>query len=98
MHRPRTLILLLLVGLTPLLGCASKTGLTAEYPPPEKLGRIGAAINENPDRTETILKKYNLTAQEFENAVDQVSSDPSLAKRYREGFTAGPEEFSGTRP
>lgn len=98
MNRPQILILLLLITLTPLLGCSSRTGFTAESPAPEKLGRLGAAINENPDRMETILKANNLTVREFENALDHVSSDPSLAKRYSEGFSAGTGKSSEQNP
>ena len=94
MNRPRTLLLMMLLSLTTLVGCSSKSGFVAQYPPPEQLGRIGAAVNQNPGRMEAILKQHDLTVEQFENAVEQVSSDPSLARRYREGFSAESEEDS----
>lgn len=90
MTRTNLLTVLLLLTLTPMLGCSTKTSLT--QPTPEKLGRIGAAVDQNPDRMEAILKEHDLTVEEFESAVNRVSSDPELAKRYREGFSEGPGE------
>lgn len=84
------LVLGLLVAVTVTVGCSSRSVYNPSVPP-ETLGRIGASIDRNPDRMESILEEHNLTVEEFEEAVDRVSARPSLARRYREGFNKGPK-------
>lgn len=82
----KTLIVMLLVTLMTgvQVGCASHS-LNVDHSP-ETLGKIGAQINQNPDRTTSILTEHNLTKQEFRTAVRQISEDPELSDRYHDGF------------
>jgi len=53
----------------------------------EELGRLGAEIEQAPDRAAEILEEEGLTWEEFEAAVRAVSADAEKARRYAEAFT-----------
>ncbi|MFB6345641.1 MAG: hypothetical protein ABEK50_07715 [bacterium] len=78
-----TLTILAMISMM-ILGCATKT--TSMGLSPEKLGKIGAEINQNPDQANQILSKHDLTEKEFEKAIREVSSDAEMSKRYHKAF------------
>ncbi len=68
-----------------ITGCATKQSGIEPYNV-KKLGEIGAEINRNPDQTDSLLSKYDLTKEKFRNLLREISSSPKLSKRYREAF------------
>jgi len=92
-RRSRILMLsaLLVAGLA-VAACGTdegprEAGAAAELSP-EELGRLGARIEQEPDRAAEILEEEGLTWEEFEAAVRAVSADAGKARRYTEAFTA----------
>lgn len=77
-----TFLILLTVGLQ--VGCASHS-LPVDHSP-ETLGKIGAQIDQNPDRKSAILSEHNLTEEKFRRAVRQIAEDPALSERYHDKF------------
>ena len=89
--RSRILMLsaLLVAGLA-VAACATdegprEAGAAAEFSP-EELGRLGARIEQEPERAEAILEEAGLTWEELETAVRAVSADAGKARRYAEAF------------
>lgn len=82
--RRTMLVVVLAVVSLMVIGCAAKT--TSAGISPEKLGRIGAEINQNPDQMSQILSEHDLSEEEFEKAVREVSSDAEMSRRYHEAF------------
>lgn len=76
-------LVLFLIGIL-TLGCATYS-LNHSHSP-ETLGKIGARINQNPDRKPSILSEYNLSSEEFRKSVRKIAADPALSERYHEGF------------
>lgn len=68
-----------------MVGCSTKNTYSGPYPP-DKLGTIGAKINENPSQMTSVLEEYGLTRKEFERAVRTVSNHPELSEQYRSAF------------
>ncbi len=66
----------------------------------EELGRLGAELDQEPERAEAILEDAGITWEEFEAAVREVSADTEEARLYAEAFAAaggeGPEDASET--
>jgi hypothetical protein len=83
-HRSSQLLVVLLVVSILLGGCAGRN--VSFEASPQELGRIGAALHEQPDEAEQILDKHNLTRKEFRESVNQISEDPDRARQYREAF------------
>jgi hypothetical protein len=83
-------VILLTITIGLIAGCSSKQTdfETVQGYSPEKLGKLGAAIDENPNRAEEILKKNNLTMKQFRKAVNRISSEPALSRRYHKSFIA----------
>lgn len=54
----------------------------------EELGRLGAELDQEPERAEAILEDAGITWEEFEAAVREVSADSEEARRYAEAFAA----------
>ena len=91
--RSRILMLsLLLVAGLALAACGTSDDMPAEAGAAaelsaEELGRLGARIEQAPDRAAEILEDEGLTWEEFEAAVRAVSADAEKARRYAEAFT-----------
>ena len=54
----------------------------------EELGRLGAQLDQEPERAEAILEEAGVTWEEFEAAVREVSADAEEARSYSEAFAA----------
>lgn len=61
---------------------------------PEQLGQLGARIHHKPERADRYLKEADLTRDQFEAAVREVSSESDLAHRYRRAFDRTLEELT----
>jgi hypothetical protein len=66
---------------------------------PERLGRLGARLEADPESAEELLEREGMTLADFADAVRAVSADVELAERYQQGYLAeqgGAEESGGT--
>ena len=62
------------------------TTAVSSQPTPEQLGEIGAAIQKEPAKADSILASHGLDQKSFEAAVRKVSEDPAASKRYAAAF------------
>jgi hypothetical protein len=53
----------------------------------EELGEVGAKVWLEPEETDDILDTYDLTMEEFEQAVNDVSSNSEKSRQYSRSFT-----------
>ena len=88
--RVLTLSALLLGGLA-VAACGANDDVPAEAGAAaelsaEELGRLGARIEQEPERAEAILEEAGLTWEELETAVRAISADAGKARRYAEAF------------
>lgn len=92
--------LLTAVGLFVLTVFLGGCGITAERGPrihgltPEQLGALGARIHHNPQRADTYLEEEGITRDQFEAAVQRVSTESDLARRYRKAFDRTLEDLT----
>lgn len=88
--RSISLVLLLAAGFG-LAGCGDGDrgvevdGAAAELSAAE-LGRLGAHLDQEPERAEELLDEAGLTWEDFEAAVRRVSADTGEARRYAKAF------------
>jgi len=83
------MILLLAFGVA---GCESQPQQAAETPAHEtqsalpdvveKAVTIAKEIEADPDAVEEILERHGLDAEQFENMIYEISSDPELSRAY----------------
>lgn len=66
-------------------GCATKTINKTDLSAGQ-LGRIGAQVHSKPDKADSVLDRYDLTQDEFKNAIKDIMKDPNKARSYREAF------------
>ena len=52
----------------------------------EELGEVGAKIWLKPEEADDILATYDMTMEEFEQALDDVSSNSERSRRYSVSF------------
>ena len=99
----RTLLgaLALCLLLTGVLGVVAGDAGDDEAPATEaadltaaELGRLGAELDQEPERAEEILDEAGLTWEQFEAAVREVSADTEEARRYAEAFAAAGGEVA----
>lgn len=83
-HRSSQFLVVLLALSILLGGCAGRT--VSFEASPQELGKIGAALHEQPQQAEKILDEHNLTRKEFRESVNQISEDPDRARQYRKAF------------
>jgi hypothetical protein len=67
-------------------GCTTSREVKVEGKTPEQLGVIGARVYRSPSNAEAILDNNNMTREQFEQAVREVTTETHLAHRYREAF------------
>lgn len=58
---------------------------------PEQVGTLGAKLNQNPRNQSALLSKYDITESQFERAINTISNNPDLSRRYRQAYET---EFS----
>lgn len=75
-----------LCSMTLVVSCGSQAPVNEGQITPEKLGEVGAQIYQSPDNSREILSDAGLTQEEFEQRVEDVTSDPEKANRYRRSF------------
>lgn len=66
--------------------CGGDFNSTGDEINPETLGEIGAKIYQNPQQTDSILSDYGLTRSEFEQKIEEATSDPERAEKYSNSF------------
>lgn len=92
--------LLAAVALIAVAVLLSGCGAPAERGPrihgltPEQLGALGARIHHKPNRADTYLEEEGITRDQFEAAVQRVSSESDLAHRYRKAFDRTLEDLT----
>lgn len=83
-----------------LAGCKNQSTTTSNQPAtsqettasaqaatsPEELGSLGAQIKAHPSEAKKILADRGMTEESFEKAIRNVSSDPTLSKRYAAAY------------
>ena len=96
MRLPLVVSLILIAGLLvggcsePLLGPSgsARSNVKIQGLTPEQLGTVGAKLQMHPDRQQETLKAYELSLSEFEQAIETISEDPALSRRYRRAYEA----------
>lgn len=53
----------------------------------EELGEVGAKVWREPEQADDILDRYGLTMEEFEQALNDVSSNSEKSRQYSQSFT-----------
>lgn len=93
----RAAILMTIVLSMALLGCnqaatestaAGEPAVAAKDLSPEDLGRLGAAIEKDPENAEKILSDHGLSEQSFETEIRKISEDAEASKKYAEAYQA----------
>lgn len=93
----RAAFLMTIVFSLALLGCnqaatespaSGESAVAAKDLTPEELGRLGAAIEKNPENAEQILSDRGLNEQTFETEIRKISEDAEASKRYAEAYQA----------
>lgn len=89
-----TISLVLVMGLL-VGGCAdiqlsssdsSDSDVRVQGLTPEQLGTLGAKLNQNLGDHSVLLDEYNVTTSQFETAVNTISNDSALSRRYRDAY------------
>lgn len=53
---------------------------------PEQLGALGAEIRKEPGRADELLGRHNLTREQFEKAIRDVTESADASKRYADAY------------
>lgn len=73
------------------LGACNEAGEVEQPRPaaeltPEELGRLGAELEQSPDRADEILAQHGLDEETFEQSVRKVTEDFDSAQRYADAY------------
>lgn len=83
-HRSFLASVLVLIFILSIVGCAPRTtsvGLKAK-----ELALIAAEIDKHPGEYKEILKKHDLSYEQFEKALREVTENPGMARTYSEVY------------
>jgi hypothetical protein len=82
----RRLIVFSLLTTTLLAVGCGKTQTDTAQTPDQKVALAAATAKEiqaDPDRGDTILKRYNLTQERFEDLLYEIAADTELSRKYQ---------------
>lgn len=80
------IVAVVVVTLSACQGDAQEPTHTADLTA-EELGEVGAKVWLKPEEADEILDGYGLTMEEFEQALNDVSSDSEKSRQYSRSFT-----------